>query len=169
MVDHKTICRTPPALPIQYPTIMSSSDDATDLPSPPPSSPPKGCPGLSTYHHDSAPPHPTEECWELDLKLDYDDSKASEEERQLIRDAHAGIDVNAKDYVTRVQPKGPNTATSSQPAATQKRSNACESSQEAVKNGKGDGSQATVVTDNTNEIAKRHREREKRRMRISDE
>ncbi|CAL8581208.1 hypothetical protein XPA_006908 [Xanthoria parietina] len=115
---------------------MSSSDDAADFTCSPPRSPPKGCPGLSTYHHDSAPPHPPEECWELDLKLDYDDSKVSEEERQLIRDAYAGIDVNAKDYVTRIPPKRPNTATSSQPAARQPQLNEDTSSQGVVKNGK---------------------------------
>ncbi|CAO1598359.1 hypothetical protein XANCAGTX0491_002128 [Xanthoria calcicola] len=147
---------------------MSSSNDAADLTSSHPCSPPKGCPGLSTYGHDSAPPHPPEECWELDLKLDSDDSKVPEEERQLIRDAYAGIDVNAKDYVTRVPPKGPNTTTSSQPAARQPQLNEDTSSQGAVKNGKGDHAQATVVTHNTDNIAKRCRKR-LRRMRTSNE
>lgn len=155
-----------------HPTVMSSSNDAADLTcSPPRSSPPrsspKGCPGLFTYRHDSAPPHPPEECWELDLKLDYDDSKVSEEERQLIQDAYAGIDVNAKGYVTRVPPKGPKTTTSSQPAATQKGSNACESSQGAGKQGKGNRAPSAAVTINADKIAKRRRKRI-RRMRRSN-
>lgn len=141
-----------------------------DLTSSQPISPSEESPDLSTYWLNSDRPRRPEECWDLDIELDYDDSKTSEEERQLIRDAYAGIDVNARDYVTRVPEKGPNTATSSQESATQQGSNTTTSSQDAVKNDKGmdDGAQSTAVANNTDAIEKKCQER-MRRMRTSDE
>ncbi|KAI4280151.1 MAG: hypothetical protein L6R38_004669 [Xanthoria sp. 2 TBL-2021] len=148
----------------------SSSSDRMDLTSSQPNSPSEESPDLSTYWLNSGRPRRPEECWDLDIELDYDDSKISEEERQLIRDAYAGIDVNARDYVTRVPEKGPNTATSGQEPATQQGSKTVTSSQDAVKNDKGmhDGAQSTAVANNTDEIEKKCQER-MRRMRISDE
>ncbi|KAL8894221.1 MAG: hypothetical protein Q9192_004507 [Flavoplaca navasiana] len=117
----------------------------------------------------SGNPPLSNEKWDIDLELDYDDSKISEEERQLIADAYAGVDVLAKDYVTRVPQtqKEPNTATSAKEGANNQRSGTKLSSQQEMKyEGVQNGAKATDK--DTNEIEQRCQEGIKL-MRISDE
>ncbi|KAL9008541.1 MAG: hypothetical protein Q9180_009495 [Flavoplaca navasiana] len=91
----------------------SPSSNNLDLSSSRPASPSAKGPGPRTSWSKAGNPPLSDETWDIDLELDFDDSKLSEEERQLIADAYAGLDVLAKDYVTRIPQtqKEPKTAT----------------------------------------------------------
>lgn len=103
---------------------QSTSSNALDLSSFQLSSPSAERPEPPDSRSKKDDPLLSDNVWELPLELDYDDSRISEEERQLIADAYAGIDVNARDYVTRVPQKDPKIATSSKEGATRNGPNA---------------------------------------------
>ncbi|KAI4273136.1 MAG: hypothetical protein LQ337_004841 [Flavoplaca oasis] len=113
----------------------SPSSDTMDPSSFQPSPQSAKRPGPLTSPSKPGNPPLSDETWDIDLELDYDDSKLSEEERQLIADAYAGIDVLAKDYVTRVPQtqKETKTATSGKEGMKNQRSGAKLSSHQEMK------------------------------------
>ena len=110
---------------------------------------------------------PSDDIWDIDLELDYDDSKLSEEERQLIADA--GVDVLAKDYVTRspLMQKEPKTTTRGKEGANNQRSGTTLSSHQEMKTHKGVQNGVRSTAEDANEIEQRCQEGI-RQMRISD-
>ncbi|KAL8886481.1 MAG: hypothetical protein Q9215_005820 [Flavoplaca cf. flavocitrina] len=114
-------------------------------------------------------PPPSDDVWDIDMELDYDDSKLSEEERQLIADAYPGVDVLAKDYVTRVPQtqKEPKTATSGKEGVSNQRSGTTLSSHQKMKTHKGVQNGARFTAEDAYEIEQRCQEGISQ-MRISD-
>ncbi|KAL9626216.1 MAG: hypothetical protein Q9204_007483, partial [Flavoplaca sp. TL-2023a] len=102
--------------------------------------------------------------------LDYDDSRLSEEERQLIADAYAGVDVLAKDYVIRVPQtqKEPKTTMTGKQGATNQRSGTALSSHQEMTTHKGVQNRVRSTAEDANEIEQRCQEGI-RQMRLSDE
>ncbi|KAL9011873.1 MAG: hypothetical protein Q9180_009145, partial [Flavoplaca navasiana] len=127
-------------------------------------------PGPRTSWSKAGNPPLSHETWDIDLELDFDDSKLSEEERQLIADAYAGVDVNARDYVTRIPQtqKEPKTATSGKEGMKTQRSGVKVSSHEEMRAHKGVQNGARSTAENTNGIEQRCREGI-RQLRINDE
>ncbi|KAL8840516.1 MAG: hypothetical protein Q9176_003842 [Flavoplaca citrina] len=140
-----------------------------DLSSSRPYSPSAKRPGPLTSRSKPGSPPLSDETWDIDLQLDYDDSKLSKEELQLIADAYAGVDVLAKDYVTRVPQtqKEPKTATSGKEGMSNQRSGTTLSSHQKMKTHKGVQNGARVTAEDAYEIEQRCQEGISQ-MRISD-
>ncbi|KAL8879183.1 MAG: hypothetical protein Q9198_003159 [Flavoplaca austrocitrina] len=147
----------------------SPQSDTMDWSSSRPSSPSAKRQRPLTSRSKPGSPPLSNETWDIDLELDYDDSKLSEEERQLIADAYAGVDVLAKDYVTRVPQtqKEPKTATSGKEGANNQRSGTTLSSHQDMKTHKGVQNGVRPTAEDANEIEQRCQEGISQ-MRISD-